>query len=175
MRLSRRQGIEQKLKNEVEELKANSTEKETHITHLEVKVQGFTSSMEKAHKEAVTTFMKSNKFKNHLDRHYVAGYEDFRFDAKEAYPEMDFDSFKIPTAIESSLLLASTQDVNVMDNTLTELAQDATDATARTIQSIGVTPPVVYPSNLFSFLEKFIYFSLFESAHCFGLYLLKFI
>ena len=106
----------------MEELKENSTKKETHITHLEVKVQGFTSSMEKAHKEAVTTFMKSNKFKNHLDRHYVAGYEDFRFDAKKAYPEMDFDSFKIPTATESSLLLASTQDVNVMDNTLTEPA-----------------------------------------------------
>ena len=42
------QGIEQKLKNEVKELKANSIEKETHITHLEAKVQVFTSSMEKA-------------------------------------------------------------------------------------------------------------------------------
>ena len=42
------QGIEQKLKNEVEELKADSIEKEAHITHLEVKVQEFASSMEKA-------------------------------------------------------------------------------------------------------------------------------
>ncbi|KAK9991317.1 hypothetical protein SO802_026302 [Lithocarpus litseifolius] len=41
-------GIEQKLKNEVEELKADSIKKETHIAHLEVKVQEFTSSMEKA-------------------------------------------------------------------------------------------------------------------------------
>ena len=32
------QGIEQKLKNEVKELKANSIEEETRITHLEVKV-----------------------------------------------------------------------------------------------------------------------------------------
>ena len=64
--------------------------------------------------------MKSDEFKILLDRHYAAGYEDFRSDAKKAYPEMDFDSFKIPTAIESSLLLASIQDVNVMDNTLTE-------------------------------------------------------
>ena len=35
------QGIETKLKNEVEDLKADSNEKETHITHLEVKVQEF--------------------------------------------------------------------------------------------------------------------------------------
>ena len=106
----------------MEELKAYSTEQETHITHLEVKVQGFTSSMEKAHKESVATFMKSNKFKNHLDRHYAASSEDFRSDAKEAYPEMDFDSFKIPTATENSLLLTSSQDINVMDDTSTEPA-----------------------------------------------------
>ena len=52
------QGIEQKLKNEVKELKANSIEKETRITHLEAKVQVFTSFMEKAQKEAVTAFMR---------------------------------------------------------------------------------------------------------------------
>ena len=104
----------------MEELKVDSTEKETHITHLEVKVQGFTSSMEKAYKEVVVAFMKSNKFKNHLDRHYAAGYKDFRSDAKEAYPEMDFDSFKIPTTTENSLLLTSFQDVNMMDDTSTE-------------------------------------------------------
>ena len=37
----------------------------------------------------------------------------------------------------------------------------------RTTQSLGVMPLVVYPSNLFSFLEKFIYFGLFGAAHCF--------
>ena len=46
--LNRLQGIEQKLKNEVEELKADSIKKEIRIAHLEVKVQEFTSSMEKA-------------------------------------------------------------------------------------------------------------------------------
>ena len=106
----------------MEELKVDSTKKETHITHLEVKVQGFTSSIEKAHKEVVAAFMKSNKFKNHLDRHYAAGYKDFRSDAKEAYLEMDFNSFKIPTATKNSLLLTSSQDVNVMDNTSIEPA-----------------------------------------------------
>ena len=47
--------------------------------------------------------MKSNEFKIRLDRHYAPGYKDFCSDAKEAYPEMDFDSFEIPTAVESSL------------------------------------------------------------------------
>ena len=48
--------------------------------------------------------MKSNDFTNRLDQHYVAGYEDFRSDVKEAYPEMDFDFFKVPIVAESSLL-----------------------------------------------------------------------
>ena len=41
------QGIEKKLKDEVEELKADSIEKETYISYLEGKVLGLTS-MEKA-------------------------------------------------------------------------------------------------------------------------------
>ena len=40
--LTRLHGIEKKLKNKVEELKANSIKKETRISHLEVKIQGFT-------------------------------------------------------------------------------------------------------------------------------------
>ena len=98
----------------MEELKADSIEKETRINHLEVKCQGFTSSLEKAKKEAIATVMKSNDFTNRLDQHYVAGYEDFRSDAKEAYPEMEFDSFQVPTAVESSLLQMSSEDVNVV-------------------------------------------------------------
>ena len=125
--LTRLPGIERKLKDEVEELKANSIEKDTRISHLEVKVQGFTSSMEKAQKEAIAAFMKSNEFKIHLDRHYVVGYEDFRSDAKEAYPEMDFDFFKIPTAVESSLPQTSSEDVNIMDDALTEPTQDVAE------------------------------------------------
>ena len=105
----------------MEELKADSIKKETRITYLKVKVQEFTSSMEKAQKEAVVTaFMRSNEFKTRLDFHYTAGSKDFRFDAKEAYPEVDFDSFMIPTTTKSSLLLTSSKDVNVVDDALTE-------------------------------------------------------
>ena len=114
--LTHLQGIETKLKNEVEELKADTIEKETRITHLEGKVLWLTSSMEKAQKEAIAAFMRSDEFKVRLDRHYVFGYKDFRSDAKEAYLEIDFDSFKIPTTTESSLLLTSSEDINVVDD-----------------------------------------------------------
>ena len=121
----------------MEELKADSIEKETRITHLEVKVQEFTSSMEKAQKEAVVAFMRSNEFKTRLDHHYAAGYEDFRSDAKKAYPKVDFDSFMIPTAISSSLLPTSFEDVNVVDDASTEPIQDATDANKDDLKSRG--------------------------------------
>ena len=123
--------------------------------------------MEKAQKVAVVAFLKSNKFKNCLDFHYAADYEDFLSNAKEAYPEMDFDSFKIPTAIESSLLPTSSEDVNVMEDASTEPTQGTIDA-RKDDPKLGVMPLVVYPSNLFSFLEKFIYFSLFGSAVVLG-------
>ena len=67
------QGIESKLKNEVEELKADAIKKETRIAHLEGQVSEFTSSLEKAREEAVVAFKKSNKYKKCLDSHYAAG------------------------------------------------------------------------------------------------------
>ena len=122
--LNRLQGIETKLKNKVEELKADAIEKETHIAHLEGQVSKFTSSLEKACGEAVATFKKSDEYKNRLDSHYTAGYEDFRANAKEAFPELNFDTFKIPLATESSLLATSSVDVNVVDDANNEVTQD---------------------------------------------------
>ena len=115
--------------NQVKELKTDSIKKETCINHLEVKCQGFTSSLESAKKEAIATFMKSNDFTNRLDQHYVTGYEDFSSDTKEAYLEMDFDSFKVPTAVESSLLQTSPKDVNIKDDASTELVKDDAEPT----------------------------------------------
>ena len=83
--------------------------------------------MEKTQKEAIVAFMKSNEFKIHLDRHYIVGYKDFCFDAKEAYLEMDFDFFKIPIAVESSLPQTSFEDVNIMDDASTEATQDVAE------------------------------------------------
>ena len=122
--LNRLQGIETKLKNEVEELKADAIEKETRIAHLEGQVSKFTSSLEKAYGEAVVAFKKFDEYKNHLDSHYVAGYEDFCVDAKKAFPELNFDTFKIPLATESSLLATSSKDVNVVDDANNKVTQD---------------------------------------------------
>ena len=52
------QGKETKLKDKVEELKADCIEKETRIAHLEGKVSDFNLSLEKAREEAVATFKK---------------------------------------------------------------------------------------------------------------------
>ena len=117
------QGSETKLKNEVEELKANNIEKDTCIIYLEGQVSRFVSSLEKAREEAITAFKKSNEYKNHLDSHYTAGYEDFRADAKETFPDLDFDSFKLSLATESSLLQTSSEDISIMDNANNEVTQ----------------------------------------------------
>ena len=120
---NRLQGSETKLKNEVEELKADNIEKDTLIVYLEGKIFGFVSSLEKARKEAIASVKKSDEYKGRLDSHYTAGYEDFRADAKETFPDLDFDSFKLPLATESFVLQTSSEDVNVMDDASNEVTQ----------------------------------------------------
>nr|XP_023903241.1 uncharacterized protein LOC112015114 [Quercus suber] len=112
---------ETKLKDEVEELKANGVKKDTCIAYLEGEVSRFASSLEKAREEAILAFKKSDEYKNHLDSHYAAGYKDFRADAKEAFPDLNFDSFKLPLATENSLLQTSSEDVNIMDDANNEV------------------------------------------------------
>ena len=108
----------------MEELKVDNLEKDSRIVHLEGQVAEFTSSLEKAREEFIAAFTRSDEYKNHLDSHYAAGYEDFHADAKEAYPDLDFNSFKLSLATESSLLQTSSKDVNIMDNANTEVNQD---------------------------------------------------
>ena len=149
--------IETKLKNEVEELKADYVKKESRISHLEVKVQELTSSLKKVKEEAIAAFMKSNDFTTCLNRYYAIGYEDFCVDAKETYPEMDFDSFKIPTTTESSLLPTSSEDVNIVDDAPTEPAKDATAANKDDPKS-GVEAPSGLFQSFISFLENLFIF-----------------
>ena len=95
-------------------------EKEVYVSFAE-----FVSSLEKAHGKAVAAFKKPNDHKKALDSHYAAGYEDFRANAKETYPELDFDSFKLPFATESSLLQTSSEDFNILDDANNEVTQDS--------------------------------------------------
>ena len=107
----------------MEELKADNIEKDIRIVYLEGQVSGFFPSLEKAREEAIASFKKSNKYKSRLDNNYAAGYEDFRADAKETFPDLDFDSFKFPLATESSVLQTSSKDVNIMDDASNEVTQ----------------------------------------------------
>ena len=120
---NRLQGSETKLKNEVEKLKADNIEKDTHIVYLEGQISGLVSSLEKTREEAIASFKKSDENKGRLDSHYAAGYEDFCADAKETFPDLDFDSFKLPLATESSVLQTSSEDVNLMDDANNEVTQ----------------------------------------------------
>ena len=117
------QGSETKLKNEVKELKADNIEKDTRIIYLEGRVSRFVSSLEKAREEAIASFKKSDEHKSRLNSHYAAGYEDFHVDAKETFPDLDFDSFKLPLATESSMLQTSSEDINVIDDASNEVIQ----------------------------------------------------
>ena len=107
----------------MEELKIDNIEKDAHIVYLEGQVFGFVSSLDKAHEEAIASFKKSDEYKSRLDSHYAAGYEDFHADAKETFPDLDFDSFKLLLATESSMLQTSSEDVNVMDGASNEVIQ----------------------------------------------------
>ena len=67
--------------------------------------------------------LKDRKSTRLNSSHYAAGYEDFHADAKEAFLDLDFDSFKLPLATESSVLQTSSEDVNVMDDANNEVTQ----------------------------------------------------
>ncbi|XP_065628752.1 uncharacterized protein LOC136061323 [Quercus suber] len=122
--INRLLGVETRLKDEVEELKVDAIEKDSRIAYLEGQASEFSSSLEKAREEAISAFKKSSEYKNRLDSHYAAGYEDFRADAKDAFPDLNFDTFKIPQATESSLLMTGSEDVNVEDDATNEVNQD---------------------------------------------------
>ena len=122
---NRLQGSETKLKNEVEELKVDNIEKDTRIVYLEGQVSEFVSSLEKARREAIAAFKKFDEHKKALDNHYSAVYKDFRADAKETYPDLDFDSFKLPLAAKSSLLQTSSKDIDILDDANNEVTQDS--------------------------------------------------
>ena len=65
-------------------------------------------------------FKSSNEYTKLLDPNYAAGFEDFRMEAMENFPEVDFSSIKLNlAAATSSLLQASSEDVNVEDDATT--------------------------------------------------------
>ena len=87
--------------------------------------------LEKAKGDAVAEFQASKQFTDLLDKNYAAGFEDFRLDAAENFPNLDFNAIKLNLgAATSSLLQTSSEDVNIEDDasTLPPLADIKDDA-----------------------------------------------
>ena len=108
------------LRNLNEELKTNVLENDTHLDHLQKKNNELNALLEKAKEDAVAEFQTSKQFTDLLDKNYVAGFEDFRLDATENFPNLDFSIIKLNLgAATSSLLQTSSEDVNIEDDAST--------------------------------------------------------
>ena len=132
-------GLAAKAKDEVtehkkliEELRTDALEKDTRIDHLQKMNDKLNTHLSKAKKDAVAEFKSSKAYTDVLDCNYTAGFEDFKMDAMENFPEVDFNSIKLNlAATTNSLIQTDSNDVNVEDDTSTKLAQDDPDANAR--------------------------------------------
>ena len=119
------------LRNLNEELKTDVLEKDTRLDHLQKKNNELSALLEKAKGDAVAKFQVSKQFTDLLDKNYAAGFEDFRLDAAENFPNLDFSAIKLNLgAATSSLLQTSSEDVNIEDDasTLTPPADANDDA-----------------------------------------------
>ena len=105
------------LRNLNEEFKTDVLEKDTRLEHLQKKNNELSALLEKAKEDAVAEFQTSKQFTELLDKNYAAGFEDFRLDAAENFPNLDF-SVNLGAAT-SSLLQTSSEDVNIEDDAST--------------------------------------------------------
>ena len=108
------------LRNFNEELKTDVLEKDTRLDHLQKKNNELNALLEKAKGDADAEFQASKQFTDLLDKNYAAGFEDFRLDAAEKFPNLDFSAIKLNLgAATSSLLQTSSQDMNIEDDAST--------------------------------------------------------
>ena len=115
----------------IEELKTDAAKKGTRLDHLQKKNDELSVLLSKAKEDVVTNFKASKQYTDLLDANYATGFEDFRADAMENFPEVDFSSIKLNLATAtSSLLQTSSEDVNVEDDASTQPPQDDPNAKA---------------------------------------------
>ena len=114
------------LQNHVEELKTDAIEKDIRLDHLQKRNDELSTFLEKAKGDAVAEFKASKPFTDLLDTNYAVGFEDFRMEAIENFPEIDFTSIKLNLGgvATSSLLQMSSDDINIEDDATTQLVQD---------------------------------------------------
>ncbi|XP_075643117.1 uncharacterized protein LOC142614487 [Castanea sativa] len=117
------------LLNLVEELKANIVEKDSRLDHFQRRIDELSNSLVRAKDEAVDEFKASKPFTGLLDANYAAGFEDFRMEAKEKFPEVDFSPIVLQLGgASSSFLQTSSEDVNVEDDASAKPAEDNPNA-----------------------------------------------
>ena len=117
------------LRNLNEELKTDVLEKDTRLDHLQKKKNELSALLEKAKEDAVAEFQTSKQFIDLLDKNYTVVFEDFRLDAAENFPDLDFSTMKLNLGVAtSSLPQTSSEDVNIEDDasTLPPPAKDDT-------------------------------------------------
>ena len=115
----------------VEELKANAAEKDLRLEELQKMNDEQSILLSKAKGDAVAEFKASKQYTDILDTSYAAGFEDFRMDAIEKFPNMDFSSIilNLNAAATNSLLHTGSKDANIEDDATT-LPQDSSNVDA---------------------------------------------
>ena len=114
------------LQNQIEELKADAIEKDTRLDHIQKRNDELSALLKKSKDDAVVEFKASKQYTDLLDTNHAAEFEDFRMDAIENFPNVDFSSIKLNLvgAPTSSLLQTSSEDVNIEDDATTQPCQD---------------------------------------------------
>ena len=77
------------LRNLNEELRTDVLKKDTRLDHLQKRNNKLSTLFKKAKGDAVVEFQASKQFTNLLDKNYAIGFEDFRLDATENFPNLD--------------------------------------------------------------------------------------
>ena len=93
------------LRNLNEELRTDVLEKDTRLDHLQKRNNELSALFKKAKGDAVAEFQASKQFTNLLDKNYAIGFEDFRLDAAENFPNLDFSSIKLNLGAATSSLI----------------------------------------------------------------------
>ena len=112
------------LQNLVEELKVDIVDKDTQLNYLQKRNDELSTLLNKAKEDAVVEFRAFKQFTDLLGINYAARFEDFRMDAMENFPEVDFSSIKLNLGVASSLLQTSFEDVHIKDDATTQPPQD---------------------------------------------------
>ena len=126
------------LKNLVKDLKIDAIEKDTCLDHLQKRRDKLYTLLGEIREAAIRELKVSSEFTNLLDKNYTASFEDFRMDALEHYPRMDFNPIKLRVVAKSSLLQTSSEDVNIEDDASTQLKKD--DPKSGGIAPSGLSP-----------------------------------